>query len=50
MREVAFIFLLALYPPSGGDLSAFIRGMNPRESSETHVGLSLQKDFDSSQV
>lgn len=41
---------LALYPPSDGDLSEFIRDLNPRESSETHLGLSLQKDFDSIQV
>lgn len=50
MLGVTLVFLPALYPPSYGDLSEFIRDMNLREPSETHLGLSLQKDFDSSQV
>lgn len=50
MLEVVFVFLMVLYPPSDGDLFEFIRYTNSRESSETHLGLSLQKDSDSSQV
>lgn len=38
------------YPPSDSDLSEFVRDMDPREPSETHLGLSLEKDFDGSQV